>query len=157
MNKLSPDQEYNRIIAVYGKDDLLDALNLVERQLHTLTSRAQMLLGLCGIVITVTGFSGRIIAGTNRVAQALIVSGVSITLLAAALVVAGVMKLHWITQQPPDSDLPTLIKSSLAYRDRKMCYYRKAVFVLLLGLTCYVIAIAIMLLNPHASTVSPAR
>ncbi|MFG0249634.1 MAG: hypothetical protein ACF8OB_12165 [Phycisphaeraceae bacterium JB051] len=157
MNKLTPEQEYNRIMSVYGKDDPLDALNLVERQLHTLTQRAQMLLGLCGIVITVTGFSGRIIAGTNRIAQILIVSGVGITLLAAGLVVGGVMKLHWITQQPPESDLPQLIRSSLAYRDRKMRYYQKAVFVLLLGLTCYVIAIAIMLLNPHASTVSPAR
>lgn len=157
MNKLSPEQEYQRILQVYGKDDPLDGLNLLERQLHTLTQRAQMLLGLCGIVITVTGFSGRIIAGTNKLAQVLIVSGVSLTLLAAGLVVGGVLRLHWITQQPPESDLPQLIRTTLNYRNRKMRFYHSAIYVLLLGLTCYVIAIGIMLLNPHASTVSPAR
>ncbi|HAI11264.1 MAG TPA: hypothetical protein DCM28_06130 [Phycisphaerales bacterium] len=157
MDKLNTEQEYQRIITVYGKDDQLGALNLLERQLNTMTQRAQMLLGLCGIVITVTGFSGRIIAGTNRAAQLLIVSGVSITLISAALVVGGVMKLLWITQQPPHEDLPQLIRTTLAYRNRKMRFYHAAVYVLLLGLTCYVIAIAIMLLNPHASTVAPAR
>lgn len=157
MHKLTPEQEFDRIMQVYGKQDPLDALNLLERQLNTLSQRAQMLLGLCGIVITVTGFSGRIIAGTNRVAQIFIVSGVSITLIAAALVVGGVMRLHWISQQPPQSDLPQLVRTTLAYRDRKMRYYHLAVYVLLLGLTCYVIAIAIMLLNPLASMVAPAR
>lgn len=157
MHKLTTEQEYDRIMQVYGKESQRGALDLLERQLNTLTQRAQMLLGLCGIVITVTGFSGRIIAGTSRIAQVMIVSGVGITLLAASLVVGGVMRLHWISQQPPMGDLPQLIRTTLAYRDRKMRFYHAAVYVLLLGLTCYVIAIAIMLLNPHASTVSPAR
>lgn len=159
MKKLTPDQEYQRIMAIYGKPEPIGALNLLERQLIILSQRAQMLLGLCGIVITVTGFSGRIIAGTNRLAQMLIISGVSLTLLSAALIVARVINLYWMSEQPTDEpeNLPQLVRTALVYRNRKMFFYRAAVYVLLLGLTCYVIAIGIMLANPHASTVSPAR
>jgi hypothetical protein len=161
MNKLTLDQEYDRIMAIYGTPEPIGALNLLERQLVILSQRAQMLLGLCGIVITVTGFSGRIIAGTNRLAQVMIISGVSLILVAAGIIVGGVIHLYWLTEQPIPSgnqdSMPDLVRTGLSYRKRKMHFYRGAVFTLMLGLTCYVIAIAIMLLYPHASTVSPAR
>ncbi|MGB7156722.1 MAG: hypothetical protein WBD40_01570 [Tepidisphaeraceae bacterium] len=39
-----------------------------------LHNRAQVLLALCGIVVTTTGFSGRLVAGTNAAAQWLIIA-----------------------------------------------------------------------------------
>src|SRR5688572_12322657 len=49
---------------------------LLDAQLTVLHARAQSLIQLAGVVITVTGFSGRIIADTNPAAQSLIVGGV---------------------------------------------------------------------------------
>ena len=157
MKKLTAQEEYDRIMQTYGNENPLAALNLIERQLATLVQRAQILLGLCGMVVTVTGFSGRIIAGTNRIAQVMIITGITLTLLAAVMIVRGVLNLTWLTQQPYEDGIPDLVLTGIKYRDKKVRFYRHAVNTLALGLTCYVIAIAIMLLFPHASTVTPGR
>lgn len=157
MNKLTTQEEHDRIMEIYGRKNPLDALNLIDRQLATLVQRAQILLGLCGMVVTVTGFSGRIIAGTNRLAQTMIITGITLILITAVMLVRGVLNLTWLTQQPYEDDIPDLIFTGIKYRDEKVRFYRHAVNTLAFGLTCYVIAIAIMLLFPHASTVTPAR
>ena len=78
-------QEMQRIKAMYP-DDQPGMMAMLERQFAVLHNRAQVLLGLGGIVITTTGFSGRLIAGTNRVAQVSIIVGVGLVLTAAAMV-----------------------------------------------------------------------
>jgi len=95
---LSRTEEADRILALYG-DDLPAVMTMLERQFVVLHNRAQVLLTLCGIVISTTGFSGRIIAGTNALAQVLIVGGVALVLLSAAIVVWGVLHLRWLTMQ----------------------------------------------------------
>ncbi|MBI1336194.1 MAG: hypothetical protein GC164_04440 [Phycisphaera sp.] len=153
-HKLSPIEELARIRAIY-RDDTAAIMAMLERQFAVLHNRAQVLLGLCGIVISTTGFSGRIIAGTNRLAQALIILGVTGVLAAAGIVSWGVLHLRWLSQQPgelPDGWLAT----SLAYRDRKTRYYRYAIVIMLVGLTLYVGAICVMLANPHVDGL-PAR
>jgi len=94
---LSRTEEADRILALYG-DDLPAVMTMLERQFVVLHNRAQVLLTLCGIVISTTGFSGRIIAGTNALAQVLIVGGVALVLLSAAIVVWGVLHLRWLSR-----------------------------------------------------------
>ena len=156
MQMLERQAEADRIIATYGKDNPSKVMELLERQFVILANRAQVLLGLCGIVITTTGFSGRLVAGTNKVSQISIISGVVLILFAAAIVVRGVLHLRWISQQPGENVRDWLLET-LSYRDQKMKYYRWAIVLLLLGLAFYVVAISIMLLNPEASTVIPTR
>ncbi len=153
---LTRAQEVQRLLKLYGPDDPRGAMDLLDRQFAALTSRAQMLLGLCGIVVTTTGFSGRIIAGTSRLAQLAIITGISFTLLAAAVVVWGVLHLRWITQQPGQLLEPWL-DQCLAYRDRKLQCYRVGIVLLMLGLTAYVISIALMLWAPTAHAVTLTR
>ena len=128
---------------------------MVERQIGVLHTRAQILLTLSGIVISTTGFSGRIIAGTNLWAQIAIIAGVGLVLLAAVVVVWGVLGLHWLTQQP-GANLNEWLHSALSYRDRKTLAYRNGMALMILGLTLYVIAIAIMLALPTVGGL-PAR
>ena len=154
MSSLTRDEEATRIMSVYG-DDLPAIMSMLERQFVVLHNRAQVLLTLCGIVISTTGFSGRIIAGTNALAQWLIVSGVGLVLLSAAIVVWGVLHLHWLTMQPGD-DTRTWVLTSLEYRDKKTSSYRVGIVVMLVGLTLYVGAISVMLLHPNAEGL-PAR
>jgi hypothetical protein len=145
---LTRDDERESIIERYGHDrfDLIQAL--MERQLDVLMSRAQLLLGLCGIAITTTGFSGRLIAGNSRIGQVLIVVGLALVLLAAAVLVRGVLHLTWITQRNSRS-IDLWLSSVLEYRDRKTGRFRLAILLLLIGLALYVGAIAVMLLNPQ--------
>ena len=49
--------------------NLKAALEMAERHLNTIYTRAQVLLSLAGMVVTVTGFSGRLIAGSSKLAQ----------------------------------------------------------------------------------------
>ncbi|MCZ7645451.1 MAG: hypothetical protein M5U26_09235 [Planctomycetota bacterium] len=155
MDFLDPEREAVRIREVFGAEGVTKVWDLLDRQFATLHSRAQVLLGLAGIVITTTGFSGRVIAGTSALAQGLIVGGVSIALAAAGLLVWGVLPIRWITQfpgEPPDAWL----RGALAYRDRKTRLYRVSQVLLAVGLALYVAAIAAMLLNPNAGAL-PAR
>lgn len=155
MARLNTDQEAQRLLSIYG-GDTVRLMELLERQFQILHQRGQMLLGLAGVIITVTGFSGRLIAGTSRAAQWLIVSGVSTTLASAMVVVAGVLYLRWLTQQPGETTGEWLL-NALRYRDHKTRFYRIAILLLLIGATLYVGAIAIMLLNPDANSPTSIR
>lgn len=149
MNKIPREKEVDRLIDLVSAGSWDVVHGILERQFAVLHNRAQVLIGLCGIVITTTGFSGRLIAGTSRYAQELIIAGVATVLLAATLIVWGVQHIRWLTQQPGD-DLRGWLLASLAYRDRKTTIYRVAIAFLLAGLSFYVIAIAMMLLAPTA-------
>lgn len=153
MSKVSSDEEVKRILEIHQNNEV-DVQRLLTGQFSTLHNRAQVLLGLSGIAITTTGFSGRAIAGTSRASQFLIIAGVSTVLLAAAVVVAGVMQLNWLTQMEGDT-LEERLRNTLIYRDRKVRFYRAGLVLLLLGLAMYVAAIAIMLANPEAHVPPP--
>ncbi len=154
MKSLSLEQEMDRILAEY-ESKLPPIMAMVERQFTVLHNRAQVLLALCGIVISTTGFSGRLIAGTNVEAQVAVIVGVGFILLSAGVVAWGVLHLKWLSLQPGDTTRQWL-ESCLRYRDTKTHSYRLGVVLMLIGLTAYCLAISIMLVNPHTD-VLPAR
>lgn len=149
------EKEAEQILKIYGgcKDGNYQDANpkeitsLLERQFAVLTARAQMLLGLSGIVITTTGFSGRAIASTGLLAQWLIVSGIFFVLSGAVAIVLGILRLNWVTQLI-HTDIRVALLEMLAYRDRKTRAYRLGLLLLIIGLTLYVSAIALMVLAP---------
>ena len=152
MNRLSFSQEADRILHEYdGK--LADIMAMLERQFAVLHNRAQVLLTLCGIVISTTGFSGRLVAGTNQTAQACIIAGVGLILLSAIVCSWGVLHLRWLSMQK-GTDTRAWLESSLRYRNVKTTSYRVAVVIMLFGLTTYCIALGIMLANPHENALS---
>ncbi len=154
MKCLSTNQEIDRILAEYD-NKLPDIMAMLERQFTVLHNRAQVLLTLCGIVISTTGFSGRLIAGTNLAAQISIVVGVGLILLAAIVCSWGVLHLRWLTMQI-GRDTREWLESSLRYRNTKTTNYRISVIIMLCGLTTYCVAMAIMLTHPHEGAL-PAR
>jgi hypothetical protein len=154
--RLTRDEECRRILQTYGDGpDAFDRIMVtLERQFAVLHNRAQVLLGLCGVVISTTGFSGRLIAGTNPAAQGLVIAGLSLVLLSAAAVCWGVLHLRWLTMQLGDSTAEWLA-TSLRYRDYKTNCYRVGLAVMLLGLALYAGAIAIMLWRPGEDYLPP--
>ncbi len=150
---LERDAEARRILDTFG-DDLPGIMAMLERQFGVLHNRAQVALVLCGVVISTTGFSGRLVAGTNVVSQWLIISGLSLIIVAAGVVVRGVLHLRWLTMQGGTNTAQWLV-TSLAYRDRKTTHYRVGVIILLIGLILYGGALAVTLLNPEEDQLPP--
>src|SRR4051812_14776621 len=95
--------------------DRLRAFEMVQSQLAVLVLRTQVMLSLSGIVITVTGFSGRAIAATSLLARGSIVMGLFIVLAAAAVAVVGVLRLRWMTQEL-DGEALDMLTRALAIR-----------------------------------------
>jgi hypothetical protein len=143
---MDSETEAARILAMC-EGRLLDAMGVLERQFSTLHNRAQVLFSFCGIVITVTGFSGRLIAGTNSAAQAFIVAGLGVVILCALYIYHAVMTLRWVTQRLDTSDQRTLVRV-IERRNIKTAAYRRGGYALFIGIILYGIAIAIMLMNP---------
>jgi hypothetical protein len=129
---------------------------LLDGQLSVLHGRAQSLMQLAGVVITVTGFSGRIIADTNSAAQTLIVFGVIMVALAASLALGFVMPIRWVSTY---MHLPVeeWVLVTLRRRERKSRAIRIATAVLVLGMIFYISAIAMMLMLPQAAELKRIR
>ena len=56
---------------------------MAQQQLDTIYTRAQAPISLTRIVVTTTGFLGRLIAGTGPLAQTFLVAGLAVTLASA--------------------------------------------------------------------------
>lgn len=137
-------------IMVLTKGDPVKALELVQSQLSVLVLRTQVMLSLSGIVITVTGFSGRTIAQTSELARNLVASGIVIVLGAAVVAIGGVLRLRWLTQELSD-DTEQMLTRMLEMRDQKSRYLNAALLTFMVGFACYCVAIALMLLATQPS------
>ena len=137
------DQEIDRILHLVRGDEAR-AFEMLERQLNVLVLRTQVMLSLSGIVITVTGFSGRTIAQTSELARNLVATGIMVVLGAAGVAIGGVLRLKWLTQEMSDDTEQTLHRM-LDMRDQKARYLNASLLIFMVGFACYCIAIALML------------
>lgn len=143
MGDARAEDEIRRIIA-FANGDKARAFDMVEKQLSVLALRTQVLLSLCGIVVTVTGFSGRTIAQTSEWARGLIAVGIVVVLVSAAIAIGGVLRLRWLTQELGDDLQATLVRM-LSLRDSKARYLGVALAAFVVGFSLYVASIALML------------
>ncbi|MHC4884735.1 MAG: hypothetical protein ACYTGH_06585 [Planctomycetota bacterium] len=144
---MTPREEAVAILSICD-DNVLKALQMLESQLTVVHSRSQVLTSLAGVVVTVTGFSGRIIANTNTTAQVLIIAGLAIVLFAAIYTFQSVMQLKWVTSELGECTVDSL-ERVIIRRNRKTRAYRIGGRILGVGLILYGLAVAVMLLNPE--------
>lgn len=138
--------EARAILELCGGSELR-AFEMVQAQLAVLVLRTQVMLSLSGIVITVTGFSGRAIAATSLLARGCVVAGLFLVLLAAAVAVGGVLRLKWLTQDLAGEIVATLTRA-LAIRNRKSRFLSVALVLFIAGFSLYCFAVAQLLLAP---------
>ena len=146
-DRLAPQIEAQRILALVRQDEL-EAVKLMERQLFMIFNRAQVLASVAGAVITVTGFSGRLIAGTSRWGQWFLVTGLALVVFSAVYVFLKVMRVTWISTQL-EEDFQTSLVALIRLRNRKTRAYTIGGLILVLGLLLYGLSVSIMLLNPE--------
>lgn len=141
----SREEEADHILALYG-NDAARVMATIEGQLQGLASRAQTLLSLTGITITVTGFSGATIAKTSVLAAILIVTGLVLVLAGAGLCIGGILGVRWTTSLAPCS-LRDALLHAMKRRDEKTVAYDRALKLVGAGLSAYVASVSLLLMG----------
>jgi hypothetical protein len=144
---VSTESEEARAILALCDGDQRTAFEMVQGQLGTIVLRTQVMLSLSGIVITVTGFSGKAIATTSNLARITVVAGLALVLAAAAVAVVGVLRLRWLTQELRPTPLETL-ERGIRIRDAKTRSLGVALVLFVVGFSLYCFAVAQLLVAP---------
>ncbi len=137
-------EEAERILLL-AEGNALQAYEIVNQQLSVLVLRTQVMLSLSGIVVTVTGFSGRAIAETSVVARGSVASGILVVLASAAVAIWGVLRLSWLTQTI-GGDTIVMLTRGIEIRDTKSRFLRASLILFIVGFSLYCFAIAQLLL-----------
>ena len=145
MRTVSRDEEAAHLLQLYDRDPG-KIMGEIGFQLSILANRAQTLLSLAGITITVTGFSGAAIARSGKVAAILLVLGLVVVLVSGALAITGILRVRWTTAIAPSS-LEVAVCAALEVRDAKTVAFDRALRLLVVGLSLYVSSIALLLLG----------
>ncbi|MEM6884208.1 MAG: hypothetical protein AAF571_04195 [Verrucomicrobiota bacterium] len=145
--QVDPKDEAQAILRI-NDGDMMQSLAVVQKQLDVIYSRAQILMSLAGVVVTVTGFSGRLIAGSSQAAQIFLVSGLFVSLGSVIWVFWRVMRVRWVTILLA-ADPEHALENALVRRNNKNSAYCTGGKILCIGLILYSVSIALMLMNPE--------
>jgi hypothetical protein len=142
---LTPEEELDYLYEITGHSHER-ALGMVLNAFDILQSRAQALLGLVTICLTVSGFSGPAIAASSPFARASIVFGITFVLLSAIITLCGPLQLRWSTQWRADTIDRSLV-NLIRRRNARTRKYHAAFITLVIGLTGYVASLLAYLLQ----------
>jgi len=134
---LRPEEELRYLYQIHGEGNHAKLFEILIRAFDVLQYRAQMLLSLITICLTITGFSGPKIAAASPLSRACIGFGLLFVLFSALTLLMGPLQLRWGTQRQGatiDESLVALIER----RNARTCWYHAASVLLVLGLTGYV-------------------
>lgn len=146
-NKLSPPEELDHLKAIYaGEDQAAKLYDNLTDSFEVLQNRAQMLLSLITITLTITGFSGPRIAESSLLARISIAAGLILVLLSALILMAGPLRLRWCTRLRSSSVDQSLLKL-IHQRNARTRRYHLASVSLVLGLIGYVSSVISFLIT----------
>lgn len=117
-------------------------LTYLSGQLSVLKSQAQMLLGLCGLAITVTGFSGAHMIRGGLVSSIAMVTGIGFILAAATRCIQTMAAIRWVTQDL-DDDLIRTAHAVIERRNAQQAKLQTASYLVAVGLGAYLASVAI--------------
>jgi hypothetical protein len=146
LQKLNPEEELEFLKEIHGSDDYAVLFGVLKDSFSLLQTRSQMLLGLATICLTITGFSGPRMAASNAWSRFFIGFGLSFVLLSVMALVAGPLRLRWMTRWKADDVEHTLLLH-LHQRNLRTVYYKVAMFLLLIGLTGYLLSLIFFLMT----------
>ncbi len=148
--ELEPREEARYLLSLF-EQSMPACIKMVHDQFNVIQARAQFLLTLGTLTLTITGFSGPKIAETNLFSRYSIAIGIFLVLLSMLMMLLGTNKIRWVTQARDDTPELTLT-AILRYRNRKTRYYRVELYLLVVGLACYVASIISFLLYFKSQT-----
>ena len=132
--------EARRLAAVFqGQPGPL--INFLSGQLSVVKAQAHVLVGLCGLTITVTGFSGAHMIRSGTLAAWTMVVGIAFILVAAVMCLRVLTQLRWVSQDLAD-DLVDTTEAVLRRRNEQQGRVATAGALVTLGLGSYLFAVA---------------
>jgi len=139
-NYLDPAEELDYLKTIYGENQAEKLFAQLTDSFNVIQNRAQMLLSLITITLTITGFSGAKIAESSLFARLSIAFGLGFVLLSALILMAGPLRLNWCTRSRSKSLDQSLIKL-IEQRNFRTERYHQASVALVVGLIGYVASV----------------
>ena len=136
----TPEAEARQLLTVQGERGLKGAIEVLMQQFNVLQTRAQMMLTITTLTLTITGFSGPKIVASGLFARGAMVAGLLSTLASTMLILGGSLRIRWVTQFHGEEDL-TLVTRVLRYRNRKTRLFFAEICLLVAGLAFYVASV----------------
>ncbi len=133
----SAEAELGYLLEIHGQKNYSKVFDVLVKQFDVLQSRAQLLLGLVTISLTITGFSGPKIAASSTFSKISISYGLVFILVSAVLMLMGPLQLRWGTHRCKDTISDSLIHL-IVRRNERTKKYHLASALLIVGLTGYV-------------------
>ncbi|HRI82462.1 MAG: hypothetical protein RLZZ129_1192 [Verrucomicrobiota bacterium] len=136
----SAEAEARQLLAHQGARGLQGAIDMLMQQFQVLQTRAQIMLTITTLALTITGFSGPKIAAAGVFARASMALGILLVLISTLLILGGSLRIQWVTRFKAADD-HALITSILRYRNRKTRLFFAEICFLVAGLACYVASV----------------
>ena len=95
------NEEARRLTRLFA-DQPVQLVQYLANQIATVKTYAQVLIGLCGLTITVTGFSGAHMIRAGSVASGLMVAGIALVVVGLVLCIRTITLLRWVSQDLRD-------------------------------------------------------
>jgi len=111
-------------------------------QIATVKTYAQILVGLCGLTVTVTGFSGAHMIRSGSLSASLMVAGIAMVLGGLMMCLQTITGLRWVSQELRDDLVETAVVV-IRRRNRKQRRLSIAAVFVALGLVCYLAAVSV--------------
>ncbi len=137
----SVDEEARRLHALYAERPA-DLVAHLSQQIGTVKTYAQVLVGLCGLTVTVTGFSGAHMIRAGSAAATLMVGGIVLVLFGLTGCIRTITQLRWVSQDLRD-DLIETATIVIARRNRQQRRLSLAAVFVVAGLACYLGAVVV--------------
>lgn len=133
----TPESEARQLLAQQGARGIQGAIDMLMQQFQVLQTRAQIMLTITTLALTITGFSGPKIAAAGVFARTSMVLGILLVLASTLLILGGSLRIQWVTQFKAEND-HALIVNILRYRNAKTKLFFAEICLLVAGLACYV-------------------
>lgn len=133
MEKVTPEAEAHNILHTLTHGNKLAALALMGDQFNLLQSRCQALLGVATVVITISGIAGAKIVPDDLYAGLFIITGLLTTLLAAFMLLLGILRINWVTHYTSE-EFTDILAHLINLRNRKTLWYKRSAICLIFGL-----------------------
>ena len=138
---MDPHEEARRLHQLHA-DQPAALVHFLTTQIITVKTYAQVLVGLCGLTITVTGFSGAHMIRSGSLSAGLMVAGIALVLVGLVLSIRTMMQLRWVSQDLRD-DLVEMAAIVIQRRNHQQRMLSGAAGFVVAGLACYLAAVMV--------------
>jgi hypothetical protein len=136
---MTQEEEARRVVELYAGNPAR-LIDLLSSQLGVLKGQAQVLMGLGGLVVTVTGFSGHNMVRGGALSTAAMLLGIMLVLVAVVLTLRTIFVLRWVTGDLTD-DLVVTALAVIRRRDAQARALAWAGALVAGGLASYLVAV----------------